>query len=99
MDRLNGFAEKIANQVSLPRRGFLLTLGGSALAFVGLLSGRLTARSPRGPVPVLADSGPGACYWSQNGQFYCEISTQNQCSVITGSRWVANSGCALRPSA
>src|SRR5262249_30075272 len=83
MDKLNGFAEKIANQVSLPRRGFLLTLGGSALAFVGLLTGRLAARSPRGPVPILADNGPGACFWTQNGQNCCEIATQNQCAAIT----------------
>jgi hypothetical protein len=101
MDKLNGLAEKIANQVSTPRRMFLLTLGNAALATAGVLAANLATRSRRGSGPLLADQPPpggGACWYPVSGSPTCQVMTQAQCSQILGSTWISGGSCLLRPA-
>jgi hypothetical protein len=100
MHKLNGIAEKFADQVSSPRRMFLLALGNLALATVGVIASTLASRSAPDVGPDLASQPPpgsGACYYSANGVPTCQVMTQFQCGLITGSTYSAGSNCTQRP--
>jgi hypothetical protein len=93
VDKVTGLAEKLATSVGMSRRGFIQKVGHGAMTAAGAVAALVFVRSVAAG-PSFPSSIAGACYYQSGGITYCEHMSQSQCSLISGSTWVANAGCA-----
>ncbi len=90
-------SEKVATRISESRRNFLLRLGQGVLAATSALAGVCLGGAFGVSEPVVVGGPLGACFYSQNGQQYCQQLTQTQCALLPGSSWYQGLPCPTSP--